>query len=424
MTTFIDLAPRGPLAARRPNEQWDVFLSYRSVNRSWVLRLYDILNELGYAVFMDQFVLSAGESLAGQLGEALDRSTAGVLIWSSRSEDSAWCTKEFNTMTAREEEAGSNFKQVVVRIDNVELPRLAREKLWIDFQDCRDGPTGSNLLRLLYGLHGRALSPEAVRLATEHDEAVRRASARVEAARANGDHEALVALAAETGLEWRSTPTLSCKVAEGLIALGRQDDALKVLEPVLQAFPRSIRPQQLKGLALARKGDWRAAQNLLGELYALGERDPETMGMLARTWRDRHFKAGLDPLHLRKARNLYAEAFALVPSDYYPGINAATNSVLLGDLPAAETYAAAVEKLVGTEVKPRDYWATATVAEVQLIRRQFTRAAQLYAAAIDIAPEDKSSHQSTAGQARRLLAHLNPSAEERATIEAVLPPPV
>jgi len=36
---------------------WNVFLSYRSVNRAWVLNLYDILTELGHKVFLDQYVM-------------------------------------------------------------------------------------------------------------------------------------------------------------------------------------------------------------------------------------------------------------------------------------------------------------------------------------------------------------------------------
>ena len=32
------------------NEKWNVFLSYRSVNRGWVLNLYDVLTELGFKV--------------------------------------------------------------------------------------------------------------------------------------------------------------------------------------------------------------------------------------------------------------------------------------------------------------------------------------------------------------------------------------
>jgi hypothetical protein len=45
---FEALAPRGPI--KGPNDKWDVFLSYRSVNRPWVLRLYDQLRHLGYEV--------------------------------------------------------------------------------------------------------------------------------------------------------------------------------------------------------------------------------------------------------------------------------------------------------------------------------------------------------------------------------------
>ena len=53
---FEALAPRGPINAS--DDKWDVFLSYRSVNRPWVLRLYDQLRHLDYEVFMDQFVQS------------------------------------------------------------------------------------------------------------------------------------------------------------------------------------------------------------------------------------------------------------------------------------------------------------------------------------------------------------------------------
>jgi hypothetical protein len=181
-------------------------------------------------------------------------------------------------------------------------------------------------------------------------------------------------------------------------------------------FPRSVRPQQLKGLALAREGKWRAAQQVLGELHELGEKDPETLGILARTWRDRFAESG-DPLHLRKARNLYAEAFESTPSDYYPGVNAAANSVLLNELEPAERFAAAVEKLIGTERRNGDYWATATAAEVQLIRRRFADAATLYAAAVEDDPEAKGNHESTRAQARRLMDSLSPSAKERDLIE-------
>ena len=46
------------------DQRWHVFISYRSVNRHWVLELYDILRQLGYSAFLDQYVLSAAAPLA------------------------------------------------------------------------------------------------------------------------------------------------------------------------------------------------------------------------------------------------------------------------------------------------------------------------------------------------------------------------
>jgi len=418
-SVFESLAPRGPI--KSADDQWDVFLSYRSVNRPWVLRLYDQLRHLGYEVFMDQFVLTTSGGLNAQLEQHLQHSATAVLIWSSRSEESDWCKDEYETLRNLEKNK-KGFRYVVLRVDEVDLPLFAQAKLWIDFSGQPDGPTGTGLLRLLHGLHGKPLSDEAGRLAAAYDEAFARALVKVNAARSNGDADTVLALAASEAPEWTTTATLPCKAAEALIALKRPADALPLLDAVIARFPRSIRPQQLKGLALARTGQWRAAQQVLGELHELGERDPETLGILARTWRDRYAESG-DILHLRKARNLYAEAFEATPSDYYTGINAASNSVLLGDLAAAEKLAAAVEQLVGTTPRRRDYWGTATVAEVQLIRRRYAEAAALYAAAVEDDPEAKGSHESTRAQARRLMDKLGPTDAERAAIEAAFGSP-
>jgi hypothetical protein len=60
---WTDLAPApAPLAQ---GKNWHVFVSYRSVSRPWVLALYDILNGLGYKVFLDQYELTAAAPLAG-----------------------------------------------------------------------------------------------------------------------------------------------------------------------------------------------------------------------------------------------------------------------------------------------------------------------------------------------------------------------
>jgi tetratricopeptide (TPR) repeat protein len=284
------------------------------------------------------------------------------------------------------------------------------------FQRSAGGPTGTGLLRLLYGLRGSALTDDAVRLAATYDDAVKRALAKVAAARANGDPDTLVELAQSGAPEWTTTTMLLCKVAAALIALKKPDEAVNILDALIQKFPRSIRPQQLKGLALATQGNWRGAQQILGELYELGERDPETLNILARTWRDRFAQSG-DRLHLRKARNLFAEAFNSTPSDYSAGENAAVTSVVLDEPDDAHRYAAAVERLVGTQPVRGDYRRTATIAEVQLLRGRFGDAAKLYAAAVEDDPEAKGDHDSTLSQARLLMDKLKPTPEERAAVE-------
>src|SRR6266705_394045 len=77
---WADLAP--PPTALPEGKNWHVFVSYRAVNRPWVLALYDILRGLGYMIFLDQYVLTAAAPLALSLGEALDASASAILIWS------------------------------------------------------------------------------------------------------------------------------------------------------------------------------------------------------------------------------------------------------------------------------------------------------------------------------------------------------
>src|SRR4051794_40025433 len=90
---WLKFAPK----PRQPegDDRWNLFLSYRSVNRAWVLNLYDVLHELGHAVFLDQVALKAGDPLTRSLQDALRTSQAGVLIWSTATADSEWVEREY-----------------------------------------------------------------------------------------------------------------------------------------------------------------------------------------------------------------------------------------------------------------------------------------------------------------------------------------
>ena len=311
---WLDLAPKPD--ALPAGKEWHVFLSYRSVNRPWVLALYDVLNVLGYKVFLDQYVLTAAAPLAIALGDALDASAGAVMIWSGSYEDSEWCKQEFAKLETMQS-LKKGFRYVIARIDESEVAGLAATKLWIDFSKQREGPAGSGMLSLLYGLKGQPLPPAAVKLAAEVDAQMRDGLLSVKAARDAGDADALVALAETDDMTWTGSPMLMCSVAEGLIAMNKTPEAIKVLDRVEAAFPKALRPKQLRGLALARSGQTMQAQLLLGKLYAAGEIDPETLGILARTWMDRYNQSG-DQLFLLKSRDLYRQAFEAFTGGAFP----------------------------------------------------------------------------------------------------------
>ncbi len=409
------LAPRPrPLEGK---DTWNVFLSYRSVNRPWVLNLYDVLRQHGHSVFIDQCALKAGDQLQRRLQDALRASQAGVLIWSAATADSEWVIRECETLERLATDK-PGFQFVPVRLDQSELPLFSANRVFLDFTGYPDGPNGGELLRLLHALAGQALSPEAARFADQQDEAAKEAAAQIAAAIKNGYADRLIQLYEEGGLAWQTSPALACKAAEGLTKLGKNEEAIALLDRIRERFPKAVRPKQLAALALARRaksGDLMAAQQILGELYQRGERDPETLGIYGRTWMDRFAKSG-DAADLAQSRDLYAEAFERAPDDYYTGINAAAKSVLLGtpeDLTKAAEYAEKVQKIVGTEPRPGDYWMTATVGEVFLIQKRYAQAARLYRDAVAIGRKEIASHLSTWKQACRLMDKLNPREVER-----------
>ncbi|MEN8239317.1 MAG: toll/interleukin-1 receptor domain-containing protein [Actinomycetota bacterium] len=402
------------------DDEWNVFLSYRSVNRSWVLNLYDVLREHGHSVFLDQVSLKAGDQLTRRLEQGLTGSQAAILIWSSATADSDWVRREYEVIE-RQATSKEGFQFVPVRLDDAALPVFAANRVFLDFSRYPDGPNGGELLRLLHAVVGEPLTDEAARFANEQDNAARQAAVSIDAAILNGDAERLIALFDEGGLVWQTSAALGSKIADGLLAIGKRAEAIAILAELEASFPRAVRPRQLHALGLARRGeenDLAEAQTILGELYAAGERDPETLGIYGRTWMDRYEASG-DTNHLRKSRDLYAAAFEGARDDYYTGINAAAKSVFMGgpeDLAAAEQYAGRVQEIVGEEPKPGDYWETATVGEVHLIKGDYSNAARLYEAAVAIAPEARDWHASTWKQACRLMEKLEPDAGDRATV--------
>jgi len=413
LQAWLQHAPSPP--ERRKNS-YDVFISYRSSDRSWAMALYDALKLAGWEAFLDQYDLVPGANLEGSLTKALEKSSSGVILWSSRTEDSVWCERERNAMRTLSDRLES-FNYVFAKLDDQPLPLFAQSDLYIDFEDSPAGPRGVNLLKLVCGLKGIPLAPEAVEMAQEVDEPAKESLISIEGAIQAEDAAGLRELGTSSQPGFLASPTPVLAAAEGLISMGKCEEALMVLEHALAHFPKSIRARQLKGLALRRLKRYRDAIKVLSKLQAAGHQDPETLGMLGASW-DGRYQEGRKTKHLRKSRELYRAAFQGDPKDHYTGINAASKSLFLGESEEAERLAGEVLPLVEAARDAEDFWAGCTLGEVYLLKRDLDSAVEQYQKIIDRHGARSGDLAGTREQAERICAAHGLSAGETTKVLA------
>ena len=417
---WLSLCPRPRV---RPSDvQWDVFISYRSVNRRWVLALYDTLVQAGFEVFVDQFQLVPGASLDESLQHNLTASGAGILVW-SESSDSKWVNREHKAMRVlSDRRADSNlpFLTVVAKLDDEPLPLFLDDSLWVDFASYPEGPRGGELLKLIHGIVGKPLSEEAVRTIARLDEETKNAMISIQAAVDLGFPGDIIDLARQGGEIWHSTSMLAAQAAEGLNALEEYDLVLEVIDLYKNQFDRSIRLQHMEALAYRRTDRYRKALKVLGRLYADGHRDPETLGLYGACFAERHEESG-DRNHLMKSQQMYADAFTADPADFYTGINAASKAALLGlGEDVFQPIAQQVSSLPAI-ISPdkNDYWALATVGETKLLSLDVEGALEAYKEAVSRHSELKGNIKTTKEQLEKLLPVLKFSSDNEQRLRSV-----
>jgi tetratricopeptide (TPR) repeat protein len=176
--------------------------------------------------------------------------------------------------------------------------------------------------------------------------------------------------------------------AKALIDLNRPRYALDTIEKALAIDPDDLLSRQRRAIALGRALRFEEAKEALQRL-AEEHRDGETLGLLARTWKDQ-WRRLWDTHPLRKtdaraaakataatlaqAAEAYVTAFLANPTDCYPAINALTLGRLWEDVTGRkgkvdlELISKGVLWAVSCRLDDnRDYWALATRAELALL---------------------------------------------------------
>ena len=192
-------------------------------------------------------------------------------------------------------------------------------------------------------------------------------------------------------------------------------DACDVFREEAANFPRDPELLYLGALAHARAGASLRARVLLDEAQAsAGDARHllvDILSLRGRLCKDEFHRApdalGASAL-AERARQEYLAAYAL-DGDPYPGINAATLSLLLGDSGAAKTLAREVVAKLGKQPAPLSCWDHAALGEAQLVLGDFEQATQSYASGCAQIPGDAGSV-ATMRRQLHLLARVIPEA--------------
>jgi hypothetical protein len=174
----------------------------------------------------------------------------------------------------------------------------------------------------------------------------------------------------------------------------------------------------LGALAHARAGAEGDAHALLDlATRATGAQLPENRGEIlalrGRLWKDALHRAAPGPAadaFARRARDEYLAAYAIA-RDPYPGVNAATLAMVLGEVERTRALATEVEAALASRAQALSGWDLSTLAEATLLRGDVARARERYAVAWHESARDGGRIASVRRQLK-LLARALPAAAE------------
>lgn len=114
-----------------------IFISYSHLDKCFVDVLAKQLVQHHVNVWVDRWELSIGDSIIEKIQEAIDESSALLVVLSKSSVTSEWCKKELSSGLLKELEEKRVFVLPVL-LDDCEIPLFARGKLYADFRSSFD----------------------------------------------------------------------------------------------------------------------------------------------------------------------------------------------------------------------------------------------------------------------------------------------
>jgi tetratricopeptide (TPR) repeat protein len=197
-----------------------------------------------------------------------------------------------------------------------------------------------------------------------------------------------------------------------LLALGQFSLALAQFEAALAIRPRDIESRRQKGVVLGRLQKHDAAKEWVQVFVHDYPDDAEGWALLGRVEKDAWVSAwhadgkSVDDMrsdaaaedgYLREAIDAYVTGYRKDPAHYYSGINALTLSHLRAHVSGDDDQAAERAVMEGgvrwalkaaMDKEPKDYWARATLAELEVLVNTKSEIESAYKSAIAVADKD------------------------------------
>ena len=206
--------------------------------------------------------------------------------------------------------------------------------------------------------------------------------------------------------------------------VGVYDVAYKALEGPKSADHPTL--AHLAVLSLARSGATTQAEQLYRKVKEYLPPTEENLSLEARLYKDQFLKAKDSAVKIslgKKARDLYLDAYR-INHNYYPAINAATLSLIIGDTRACLRLANEVLTLCGEDPSPdasENYYLDVTRAEAQLLLGKDKEVSPALAHAYNSYPHDYGKLSTTWKQLSLICEYRGIATD---CIEAIRPPTV
>ncbi len=219
---------------------------------------------------------------------------------------------------------------------------------------------------------------------------------------------------------WGLFPGIYEKLSAILLKRGENFFAAEVADEGAGRFPDNAVLPYRQALALARSGGRERALAIVESRWDVLSGLSDARPLLGRLFKDAA-KATGDSTLLRRARDEYAAA-AMEPRDdvYFPAVNAATLSALIGDSEGAVKFAKLVEDDLTQRGGASNYWEQASLAEARLAKGDLAGAREMYRAAMEGGPA-RDQVLTTRDQAMLLLAE---SGHDRTELDDVFGRPL